>query len=219
MERFQPGTTIVRRDVFRGKVWSAYALHVLEDAPDALVAGCPPGAEVRAPTTWIEWLRTGEDAARERALPDLAAGRWRLGPWTWRDTALLLWNPPGAWFGVHAFHDPSDGHRLRHWYVNFQRPLRRTAFGFDTFDLLLDLVIAPDLSRWTWKDEDEYARGRRLGVVGEDDHRAVERARDQVVAMVENREGPFATRPSWRSDPSRPAPVLPADALTADLAP
>ncbi|MFE9745267.1 DUF402 domain-containing protein [Saccharothrix saharensis] len=217
MKSFEPGTTVVRRDVFRGKVWSTYALRVLEDTPDALVVACRPGAEVRAPTTWIEWLRTGEGAVRERALPDLAAGRWRLGPWTWRDAALLLWNPPGTWFSVNAFYDPFDGHRLRHWYVNFQRPLRRTAFGFDTFDLLLDLVIAPDLSEWSWKDEDEYAHGRRLGVVGEDDHRAVERARGQVLAMVANHEGPFAAWHSWRSDPSWPPTVLTADALTADL--
>jgi hypothetical protein len=54
---------------------------------------------------------------------------------------------------MNAFYDVSDSHQLAHWYVNFQRPMRRTAIGFDTFDLLLDLVIAPDLSRWDWKDE------------------------------------------------------------------
>ncbi|MFJ4866145.1 hypothetical protein [Streptomyces sp. NPDC088748] len=30
----------------------------------------------------------------------------------------------------------------------------RTGAGFDTFDLTVDLLIAPDLARWEWKDED-----------------------------------------------------------------
>ncbi|MFD1147501.1 DUF402 domain-containing protein [Saccharothrix hoggarensis] len=220
MPTFEPGATAVRRDVLRGKVWSAHAVRVLADSPDALVACCRPGAECLAPTTWIEWLLTGDDGVRKRALPNLAAGRWRLDRWIWRDTVQLLWNPPGTWFSVHAFYDASDEHRLSRWYVNFQRPLRRTALGFDTFDLLLDLVVAPDLSGWSWKDEGEYAQGRRLGVVGEDDHRAVERARDQAVAMIENRDGPFAPDAGWagwRSDPSWPATALPADVLTADV--
>ncbi|MEU9456472.1 DUF402 domain-containing protein [Streptomyces sp. NPDC048277] len=220
MRTFRPGETAVRRDVFRRKVWSAHALGVVEDSAAALVLGCPPGAEVLAPTTWIEWLLTGDGAVRARALPDLAQGRWRLGRWSWRSTAHLQWVPPDTWFSVNAFYDVSDGHRLAHWYVNFQRPMRRTDIGFDTFDLLLDLVVAPDLSRWEWKDEDEYAHGRRLGVVGEAEHRAVELARGQAVALIEEGAGPFAAGAGlrdWRPDAGRPAPALPADALTAGL--
>lgn len=220
MQGFRPGETAVRRDVFRRKVWSVHALQVVEDGAEALVLGCRPGAAVLAPTTWIEWLLTGDEAARIRALPDLADGGWQLGRWSWRDTAHLQWVPPDTWFSVNAFYDVSDGHRLTNWYVNFQRPMRRTALGFDTFDLLLDLVVAPDLSRWDWKDEDEYAHGRRLGVVSEADHRAVEQARGQAVAMIEERRGPFtreANWQTWRPDPDQPAPSLPADVLTFGL--
>lgn len=71
--------------------------------------------------------------------------------------------------------------------------MRRTAIGFDTFDLLLDLVISPDLSQWTWKDEDEYTHGRRLRVVSESDHLG--------------------------SAPDQSAPELPADALSVVPAP
>ncbi|MER7180388.1 DUF402 domain-containing protein [Streptomyces hyaluromycini] len=220
MRRFRPGETAVRRDVFRHKVWSAHAFHVVEDGPEALVVGCRPGAEVLAPTTWIEWLRTGDRDVRVQALPNLARGDWRLGRWSWRDTAHRQWVPPGAWFSVNAFYDVSDGDRLAHWYVNFQRPLHRTRLGFDTFDLLLDLVAAPDLSRWEWKDEDEYAHGRRLGVVSDADHRAVEGAREQAVAMIGERDGPFAAEANWRdwhTEPGRPAPALPEDVLTFGL--
>jgi hypothetical protein len=117
--RFEAGDTVVRRDVFRGKVWSAHALRVIQDTPEVLVAGCLPGAELMAATTWLQWLLTGDD------------------------------------------------------------------------------------------------------VISEADHRAVEHARDQAVAMIENREGPFqqnAGWTTWRSEPSWCAPVLAGNALTADLA-
>jgi Protein of unknown function (DUF402) len=217
MRRFEPGETVVRRDVFGGSVWSAHALRALEDRADALVTACRPGAETLMATTFIESQPTGDDATRKQALPDLAAGRWQLDRWLWRDTALLMWNRPGAYFSVNAFYDTADGHRMRCWYVNFERPARRTAIGFDTFDLLVDLVVEPDLSAWRWKDEDEYAQGRRLGVVNDTDHRAVDEARGQVLAMIEDREGPFAGDsrwPRWRSEESWPAPRLPDGVLT-----
>jgi hypothetical protein len=222
MRRFRPGETAVRRDLFRDKVWSALALRVVADGPEAFVLGCRPGAEMRAPTTWIDWLLTGDETARSQAVPDLACGQWQLGRWSWRNTAHLQWVPSDAWFSVNAFYDPTDGHQLTHWYVNFQHPMRRTAIGFDTFDLLLDLVIEPDLSRWTWKDEDEYAHGRRLGVVSEAEHRAVEEAREEALAMIEARVGPFAADEGWRHwrfAPEEPAPALPSDALSVVATP
>jgi hypothetical protein len=73
---------------------------------------------------------------------------------------------------------------------------------------------------WTWKDEDEYAQARRLGIVSDDDHTAVNAAREQVLAMTDNREGPFAPAAGpadWRPDPSWPPQTLPADAMTVGL--
>lgn len=52
---------------------------------------------------------------------------------------------------------------FRCWYVNFQEPLRRFALGFESMDQTLDLLIAPDLERWVWKDEDEFEDGIRGG--------------------------------------------------------
>lgn len=39
------------------------------------------------------------------------------------------------------------------WYVNLAKPIRRTARGFDTSDLELDVFIRPDGS-WELKDEE-----------------------------------------------------------------
>ncbi|MCX4529303.1 DUF402 domain-containing protein [Streptomyces sp. NBC_01551] len=120
-----------------------------------------------------------QGAARASSSRYLAAGQWELSSWRWQETAVLLWNPPGTYFTINAFYDPTLDHRLLRWYVNFQRPLRRTSIGFDTFDLFLDLIVDPDLSRWTWKDHDEYAHARRLGVVTDDDYRAVDLAQSR----------------------------------------
>lgn len=101
--------------------------------------------------------------------------------------------------------------------MNFERPGVRTAGGFDTFDLTVDLVIEPDLDRWHWKDEDEYAQVRRMGIVTDTEHRSVDAARAQVLAMLDDRSGPFGDAARWRSwrwNPRWPVPRLP----TADLA-
>lgn len=39
------------------------------------------------------------------------------------------------------------------WYINLQKPFRRTSIGYDTRDLELDLVVYPD-DQWVLKDEE-----------------------------------------------------------------
>lgn len=210
---FTAGSTVVRRDVVHGKVWTAAPYRALSDQGGELLLAHWPGIQSLAPSTWTHWLRTGDDAVRKQAIPNLANGRWELEPWTWRRTLLLSWSGVDPGFGVYRFHDLENGHVT--WYLNFERTPRRTRIGIDTFDLLLDLVVSPDLSGWTWKDEDEYAHARRLGLIGDAEHRGVEQARQRAVALVEARGGPLAR--DWshiRVLPSWPTPRLPGDALT-----
>jgi hypothetical protein len=210
--RFEPGATAVRRDTFAGKVWTAAPFRVVRDLGGELVLTCWPGVESLASTTWIEWLRTGDEAVRKQALPNLAARRWELGRWIWRDTVVLTRLGAGEYFSVSQFFTPDR--RAPGWYVNFERPFRRTPIGIDTFDLLLDLVIAPDLSWHVWKDEDEYAQGRRLGLIDDTTHRHVEEGRQQVMALLEDRQGTFADDWSgWSVAADWPTPVLPSGAL------
>ena len=84
-----PPTTVVRRDVLRGKVWTAAPYRVIRDTGTSLMLACWPGVEMIAPTTWIQWMRTGDEAVRKQAIPNLAADRWELDRWAWRDTTLL----------------------------------------------------------------------------------------------------------------------------------
>jgi hypothetical protein len=134
------------------------------------------------------------------------------------DTSVLSWFGLDPDFSIHRFCS-TDG-RVPRWYVNFERPLRRTAIGIDTFDLLLDLVADADLVRWTWKDEDEYAQARHLGLITDSEHHRVEYARQRAVALIETRGGPFAQDWStWQVPGHWPTPKLPPGALTASIDP
>jgi protein associated with RNAse G/E len=212
-ELFAPGSTAVRRDVLNGKIWTATPNRVVADTGDTVVLSCWPGVEMMAPTTWIHWLLTDDDDVRKQAIPNLAAGQWDIDRWTWRGTTLVSRFGAGDWFSVHRYIAPDGGPTA--WYVNFERPFRRTLIGIDTFDFLVDLVVAPDLASYRWKDEDEYAHARRIGLIDDALHAQIDIARDEVVALVEARKGPFAEDWStWRPEPDWPLPTLPADALS-----
>ncbi|MEU8622705.1 DUF402 domain-containing protein [Streptomyces sp. NPDC048623] len=215
MRSFETGETVVRRDVHRGgRVWSEQALRVLEDTGEALVAACAPGAEARWPALYAKARDDQDRSVRTEAFDAMATGRWDLADAVWQETDLLLWKPPAAWFSINAFFvpDSASGRRLRNWYVNFEHPTRRTEDGFDTFDLTVDLVVTPDLTHWEWKDEDEYAHVRRLGIVTDTEHQAVDDARAEVLAMLAERAGLFAHAErwaAWRWEPAWPTPRLP----------
>ncbi|KQV10111.1 MULTISPECIES: DUF402 domain-containing protein [unclassified Kitasatospora] len=146
-------------------------------------------------------------------LTDLAADTWALDRYRWTGTTLLSHFLNGEWFSVHCFQDAATGEPLR-WYVNFEKPfLRRPGIGIDTLDLCLDLVVTPDLSGHHWKDHEEYAQLRRLGVIDDYLHRQVEQAKGRAITMLDNRTGPFAGGWSiWTPDPAWPLPELPAGA-------
>ena len=85
--------------------------------------------------------------------------------------------------------------------MNFERPLRRSPVGFDTFDEKLDLIVAPDGTH-RWKDEDELEQAAALGLLDE------EAVRAEARRVLE--EWPFPTGwEDWRPDPAWPLPVLP----------
>ncbi|NML52664.1 DUF402 domain-containing protein [Streptomyces sp. R302] len=215
MRIFEPGDTVVRRDRRpSGRPWSEHALRAVADTEEALVAACAPGAQVRRPVLYEAARKSGDRMERGEALEQLAAGDWQLTEACWHDTELLLWKPPEAWYSVNAFFTPPPDGCLRHWYVNFEHPIRRTGDGFDTFDLAVDLIVSPDLGRHAWKDEDEYAHARRLGVIDDTEHAAVSAARDEVLALIAARAGVFAHADhwaAWRWNPSWPLPRLPAE--------
>ncbi|MEU4118792.1 DUF402 domain-containing protein [Kitasatospora sp. NPDC028055] len=214
---FAAGSTAVRRDVVDGRIWTAMPYTVLADDGTTLTMTARPGTESLAPASWTASQRNDDVAARRRGIDDLAAGSWQLDRWLWRDTVVVSRFTAGELYSVHRFLSP-EGRPLR-WYVNFELPYRRTAIGIDTFDLFLDLVITPDLGSHSWKDEDEYAEARRLGVIDRATHRQVELARERALAQLGDRTGPFAPDPeAWALPPAGELPVLPDTVLSTAAA-
>ncbi|MFC4012838.1 DUF402 domain-containing protein [Nonomuraea purpurea] len=207
-ERFEPGATVVRRHVWNGKVWTAMPYRVLQDDDEYLVVANWPGLRALVSTTWIDSFLNG-GLHRERTINELASGSWELGWWAWRDTTVRSWYGLDAYFTVRQYFDAEL--RPRAWYVDFDLPKQRTRMGIDTFDLLVDLIVEPDCSRFRWKDEDEYQHGRRLGLVDDQAHRRVTEAREEVVGMIESRQGPFSHDWSPPAHHTWQVPVLPDD--------
>jgi uncharacterized protein DUF402 len=193
--RFDPGTPIVLREVWEGRVFEARPTLVVQDHPDQTTLLLPGRVACGLPI--------GEDG-RELRLPDRP---WRLevrrrGPepilsFAWPDTpyAVLRW---------------TAGTGRAVWYVNLQAPLERTSIGFDTVDHALDVLVELDRSAWRWKDEEELEHAVRRGLFSEADaegfRRWGERARDRILSG----DPPFDRDPSDREpDASWPTPDLP----------
>jgi hypothetical protein len=152
MTRWQYGEVVVRREVlglapiqqvdgappaWLGKPWIALPVHVVEDTEELLVTYLPCGAEFGFyPGDW--------------PTPN------RQHPWAdntaWRGHGCLMLQRPGDHHAVWHFWSGRD-RAFSHWYLNIQTEFARTAIGYDTQDLELDVIVYPD-GRWVLKDDD-----------------------------------------------------------------
>ena len=97
------------------------------------------------------------------------------------------------------------------WYINLQEPMRRSRIGYDTRDQLLDIVFSPDLSSWTWKDENELEEAIGYGFFTQERADAVRRAGEEVIELVERGDAWWTRWNDWAPDPTWPIPALPDD--------
>jgi len=149
------GPDAVLRDVWFGGVWRANACSIVEEGLESAVLWLPSGAAAKIPV---------DDAGNELRIPRPS---WTLADRPNNRSALALVRPGRRW-SLWLFW---EGDEFLHWYVNFERDVRRTPFGFDIADEKLDLIAHPD-GRIVWKDEDELEEAARLGLVNADEVRA-----------------------------------------------
>jgi hypothetical protein len=163
----RPGDQATVREILHGHVWAARPFTVVCDRPDLLALYLAPGAHQQVP------------ASSDGSLPAMDARSWGLMDRVWQGHGALELVLPGA---AHAWVAIWSGpeRRLDHWYVNFQDPLRRTAIGYDTLDLVLDLMVSPDLSAWRWKDETDFEEEQRRGRVSPEAADCIRREADSV---------------------------------------
>ena len=193
---WQPGEVVEYRDVKEGRPWWRTPARVIEDTAGRVVLWWPPGTR---------YQRIAFDDRRQ-SLTLRASGSWQLEDADWWGGDSLLVIPTGAPFAIWPYRTV-EGELVR-WYCNLQAPLTRTASGFDTDDWTLDVVAAPDLSGWTWKDEDELAEGQRVGLYSEDDVATIRAAGAEVVSLIERRAPIFSEWSTWRAEPDWPRPTL-----------
>jgi hypothetical protein len=127
------GEVVLRREVRNeGRVWLQVPVIVVEDRADLLVTYLAAGTPFTFPPG-----------------PD-------VHPWAVRDAweghGVLMLQRPGEAYAIWVFWFGEE-RTFRGWYVNFQEPFRRTAHGYDTQDLELD-IWAPVDAPWEWKDDE-----------------------------------------------------------------
>jgi len=195
---WSPGDQIVYREVWRGKVWTARPVTVVQDAPDLVVLYLCSGTRWKIP-----------GGSRSQFGHLLRTGDWQLIDITymWGDTLFLI--RPGEAHAVHVMwrHETRE---FSGWYINLQEPLRRTAIGFDHMDQELDIVVKPDLSGWVWKDEEEFQKDVETGLISPGQAHEIRAEAERVLERVRAKASPFGDGwEAWHPPAGWPIPSLP----------
>jgi len=196
MPSFLPGDHVLLRQVWHGRPWFVRAVTVVRDTPELTALYVAPGTICKWPCTI--------DGQRLRIPQD----EWDFEDVPWYGHMLRL-TVPGERDSVSLFWNESG--QFASWYIDLETPMARTPLGFDYTDQMLDIVVAPDLSRWRWKDEDELEEGVRLGLWDEAQAAKTRAEGERALTRLLARERPLDERwEDWRPDPSWSVPTLPA---------
>jgi hypothetical protein len=183
---WQHGDVIVHREVWRGTPWLASPVVVVEDGPGLLATYVPEEMPL--------------------AFPPSADGRPH--PWAgkerWTGHGVLVLRRPGEAYSVWHFWDGPE-RRFAGWYLNLEEPFRRTAVGYYTQDLELDLWL-PVGGVWRFKDEEQLEVRVREGRYTEAQVAGARRIGGELGAMLDRGErwwderwASFAPEPGWRA--------------------
>lgn len=197
------GDAVLWRSIYDARPGFVMPTRVIEDSAQAIALFEPTGVTVKA--------RVGtRGGPRGR---NMLPGGWdgRYEDRVWDGPGCLRLHLPGTGISVMRWWHPEkqryDGWG---WYVNLELPWRRTAMGFDSRDLLLDIVVAEDLSSWRWKDADELEWALEVGTMDAETAEFTKSAGAQAIALLEARAFPFDTDwHRWRPDPAWTLPTLP----------
>lgn len=191
---WQPGEPVVRREIVAAGPWLGWMVNVVVDTPDLLATYSPEGSTFHFPDG--DW-----------PTPD------GLHPWHgyggWRGHGALMLQRPGDPYAIWHFWDGPE-RKFAGWYLNFEVPFERTAIGFDTMDLELDIVIAPDGS-WEFKDVDLLWQRHDEGRFPLLEVRRILELGDAIGGMLDAGEWWWdRSWTEWEPDPSWEIPALPS---------
>ena len=137
----------------------------------------------------------------------------RPHPWAgkrhWEGHGMLALRRPGEACSVMHFW---VGHERRFagWYLNLEESFRRTATGYDSQDLELDVWIPVD-GHWRFKDEEMVEQRVREGRFTDDQATAIRALGAQIATRLDRGERWWDKRwaASFEPDPSWRAPAFP----------
>ncbi|MFE9450249.1 hypothetical protein [Streptomyces sp. NPDC006739] len=191
--RWPPGARVLLRETIDGATWCARPVTVVHDD------GRRVGLRLTAGTQWLAAHGPAGHRAHTWQRP------WHLAPVEWTGTDATFLIDSGRSYGLVLFTAPGSTEPVK-WYVNFQDPLRRRPWGFDTLDRELDMELLPGAGRPVWKDREKFGELVRRGFVSTVRARALmreARAARQAVTSPEER----ATLLGWAAT-ACPAPDL-----------
>lgn len=197
MQRFSPGDRIALRELWDGRIWTAYPAIVVEDRNEVFVNHLPSGVQIL------------EAVDEDGSVLRIPAPRWTLRPTRTSTDRVLAFGFPGRGYAVLLMW-AEDTDAFNGFYLNIETQLGRTPISYDYVDHLLDVRVAPDRSTWWWKDEDELAEAVARELYTEEDARSFRAAGEMALRHLLDGEPPFDEDwTAWRPDPAWPTPELP----------
>lgn len=178
---WHPGAHITVRNIWHGRVFSAYPFVVVEESASLIVTYIPRGAL---------WKRATDLRGRAIRLPH---GEWQLRDALWYGHGMLRFFVRGAAHSMMAFRKEGD---IDFWYINLEEPYRRTGIGLDTRDNHLDVVFRKDLTTPELKDEDELEQAMVLGDIDATEVAAIRGEAARAIRWVDR--GHPAIDDRWR---------------------
>lgn len=178
------------------KVFWAYPTIVVQDTSELIVLYMPAGV-------------LGKDTDHKPTPSELlAAEKINIVDCQWERTDVLFLIVPGEAFSTYVMWETGT-RNLECWYVNLQEPIKRTRIGFDTMDNMLDVVISPDMSKWRWKDDDEFAEAQKVGFYSNEQAREIWSEGEKAVGLITSeRRSLYEEWEKWQANPQWEIPKL-----------
>jgi len=167
---WKPGESVVRREVLHGRPWMGTTVFVVSDELDLLVTYLPEGAPFGFP---------------DGPWPTVTGRHPWHGKARWEGHGVLMLQRPRDHYAVwHFWEEPERV--FSGWYLNLQRPFRRTPIGYDTQDLELDVWIpAANDAAWSFKDDNLLETRVREGRFTAAEVEAIRRVGAEIATMLE----------------------------------
>jgi hypothetical protein len=199
---FQPGDHALHQGVYEGRVWYAQSVVIVKDTAEETAYAVYPGAECVAPRgyihgrqTWNRWL-------------DYQTNHWDMQTYHWHTNCFLVLLYPEKYYSINLMWNYAEK-RFLCYYINFQLPFQRTALGFQSLDLEIDLVINTDYG-WHWKDEKDYEEGIKLNIIRPEWVDNIEIAKQEIFEKLEKIQYPLNEYwLGWEPNPEWVLPTLP----------